>query len=75
MPHDIPHDIVHGIGGRRRLTRVSAGLLGPSAVAFLKYLEQNQLYDPILDRLRSAVRYDKTYFDKIVASLLPCWRN
>ncbi|MDE9536638.1 type IV conjugative transfer system coupling protein TraD [Xenorhabdus bovienii] len=30
-----------------------------------------QLYDPILDGLRSAVRYDRTYFDKIVASLLP----
>ncbi|HFF9411447.1 TPA: TraM recognition domain-containing protein, partial [Escherichia coli] len=28
-------------------------------------------YDPILDGLRSAVRYDRTYFDKIVASLLP----
>jgi conjugative coupling factor TraD (TOL family) len=41
------------------------------AVAFLKYLEQHQLYDPILDGLRSAVRYDRTYFDKIVASLLP----
>jgi conjugative coupling factor TraD (TOL family) len=41
------------------------------AVALLKYLEQHQLYDPILDGLRSAVRYDKTYFDKIVASLLP----
>ena len=41
------------------------------AVAFLKYLEQQQLYDPILDGLKSAVRYDKTYFDKIVASLLP----
>jgi len=40
-------------------------------VAFLKYLEQQRLYDPILDGLRSAVRYDKTYFDKIVASLLP----
>ena len=26
---------------------------------------------PVLDGLRSAVRYDKTYFDKIVASLLP----
>lgn len=31
----------------------------------------NALYDPILDGLRSAVRYDRTYFDKIVASLLP----
>ncbi|MCC3701658.1 type IV conjugative transfer system coupling protein TraD [Rouxiella badensis] len=30
-----------------------------------------ELYDPILDGLRSAVRYDRTYFDKIVASLLP----
>ncbi|POE02659.1 type IV conjugative transfer system coupling protein TraD [Pectobacterium odoriferum] len=29
------------------------------------------IYDPILDGLRSAVRYDRTYFDKIVASLLP----
>ncbi|HAM4810569.1 TPA: type IV conjugative transfer system coupling protein TraD [Escherichia coli] len=33
--------------------------------------EGKQLYDPILDGLRSAVRYDRTYFDKIVASLLP----
>ncbi|UAN63381.1 type IV conjugative transfer system coupling protein TraD [Serratia sp. JSRIV006] len=30
-----------------------------------------KLYDPILDGLRSVVRYDRTYFDKIVASLLP----
>lgn len=29
------------------------------------------LYDPVLDGLRSAIRYDRTYFDKIVASLLP----
>lgn len=41
------------------------------AVAYLKYLERHQVYEPILDGLRSAVRYDKTYFDKIVASLLP----
>ncbi len=32
---------------------------------------RKKLYDPILDGLRSAVRYDRTYFDKIVASLLP----
>lgn len=30
-----------------------------------------KLWDPVLDGLRSAVRYDRTYFDKIVASLLP----
>ncbi|EPN9100806.1 conjugative transfer system coupling protein TraD [Klebsiella pneumoniae] len=33
--------------------------------------EGKKLYNPILDGLRSAVRYDRTYFDKIVASLLP----
>lgn len=33
--------------------------------------EGKKLYAPILDGLRSAVRYDRTYFDKIVASLLP----
>lgn len=33
--------------------------------------EGKKVYDPILDGLRSAVRYDQKYFDKIVASLLP----
>ena len=40
-------------------------------VALEQYLNEEKFYDPILDGLRSAVRYDKTYFDKIVASLLP----
>lgn len=40
-------------------------------VAIEQYLSQARLYDPVLDGLRSAVRYDRTYFDKIVASLLP----
>lgn len=40
-------------------------------VALEQYLSQVRLYDPVLDGLRSAVRYDRTYFDKIVASLLP----
>lgn len=40
-------------------------------VALEQYLATARVYDPILDGLRSAVRYDKTYFDKIVASLLP----
>jgi len=40
-------------------------------VALDHYLTQERIYDPILDGLKSAVRYDKTYFDKIVASLLP----
>jgi conjugal transfer pilus assembly protein TraD len=40
-------------------------------VAIEQYLSQARIYDPVLDGLRSAVRYDRTYFDKIVASLLP----
>lgn len=30
-----------------------------------------RVYDPVLDGLRSSVRYDQKYYDKIVASLLP----
>ncbi|WP_411755097.1 type IV conjugative transfer system coupling protein TraD [Serratia sp. (in: enterobacteria)] len=33
--------------------------------------EGKRVYDPILDGLRSSVRYDQKYYDKIVASLLP----
>ncbi|MGJ8517635.1 type IV conjugative transfer system coupling protein TraD [Carnimonas bestiolae] len=44
-------------------------------IAIVMYLERPEvsenLNDPVLDGLLSAVRYDKTYFDKIVASLLP----
>lgn len=40
-------------------------------IALEQYLGQVRTYDPVLDGLRSAVRYDRTYFDKIVASLLP----
>lgn len=40
-------------------------------VAIEQYLSQSRDFDPVLDGLRSAVRYDRTYFDKIVASLLP----
>ncbi|WP_321897068.1 type IV conjugative transfer system coupling protein TraD [Burkholderia cepacia] len=40
-------------------------------VALEQYLSQVRVFDPVLDGLRSAVRYDRTYFDKIVASLLP----
>ena len=40
-------------------------------VALDMHLTQKRISDPVMDGLRSAVRYDKTYFDKIVASLLP----
>lgn len=40
-------------------------------VALVQYLKENRFYDPVADGLRSAFEYDRTYFDKIVASLLP----
>ncbi|MCU7247285.1 type IV conjugative transfer system coupling protein TraD [Pseudomonas koreensis] len=40
-------------------------------IAIEQYLQSTKLHDPVLDGLRSAVRYERTYFDKIVASLLP----
>lgn len=39
--------------------------------ALRKYIEQNGCSDPIVQGLISALRYDRTYFDKLVASLLP----
>jgi len=44
---------------------------GQYAIAMVRYFKQKNLYDPVSDGLRSAFEYDKTYFDKIVASLLP----
>lgn len=44
---------------------------GHHAIAVVKYIKKHDLYDPVADGLRSAFEYDKTYFDKIVASLLP----
>jgi len=44
---------------------------GSRAIAITRYFKKKDLYDPVADGLRSAFEYDKTYFDKIVASLLP----
>ena len=43
----------------------------PDAVALMSYLQEQDLYDPVLDGLVSAFKYDKTYFDKIVSSVGP----
>jgi conjugative coupling factor TraD (TOL family) len=39
--------------------------------ALTQFIRDQQLYDPIADGLVSAVQYDRSYFDKIVASVLP----
>jgi conjugative coupling factor TraD (TOL family) len=40
-------------------------------IAINKYIEREKLFDSVADGLFSAFNYDKTYFDKITASLLP----
>jgi len=40
-------------------------------IALIRYTKENNLYDGVADGLRSAFEYDKKYFDKLVASLLP----
>jgi len=41
------------------------------AIALTRYAKEHNLFDPVADGLRSAFEYDKTYFDKLTASLLP----
>ena len=43
----------------------------PEAIALMRHLQEQDLYDPVLDGLISAFKYDKTYFDKIVSSVGP----
>lgn len=43
----------------------------PRAIAMVRLAKERNLYDPVADGLRSAFEYDKTYFDKLTASLLP----
>ncbi|MCP4227778.1 MAG: conjugative coupling factor TraD, PFGI-1 class, partial [Actinomycetia bacterium] len=41
------------------------------AVAMVQYLQSLEVYDPVLEGLVSAFKYDRTYFDKIVSSVGP----
>ncbi|MGQ0620621.1 MAG: type IV conjugative transfer system coupling protein TraD [Panacagrimonas sp.] len=43
----------------------------PQAIALVRFARERNLYEPVADGLRSAFEYDKTYFDKLTASLLP----
>ncbi len=43
----------------------------PEAIALMRYLQANAIYEPVLDGLLSAFKYDRTYFDKIVSSAGP----
>ncbi|WP_444756743.1 type IV conjugative transfer system coupling protein TraD [Pseudomonas sp. A014] len=61
------------IEGRLNEKNIPRHMIGREkrVVAIEQYLTAKRIFDPVMDGLRSAVRYDRTYFDKIVASLLP----
>jgi hypothetical protein len=42
-----------------------------AAVSLVEYIRRKKLYDPIAHALASTLNYEKSYFDKLVASLLP----
>jgi len=44
---------------------------GFRAVTLVEYTRRKQLYDPIAHALASTLNYEKSHFDKLVASLLP----
>lgn len=66
-------EVIVQLEGRLNDKNIPRHMIGREkrVVALEQYLSQTRVYDPVLDGLRSAVRYDRTYFDKIVASLLP----
>ncbi len=41
------------------------------AAALVTFYKERNLYNPVCDSLKSTLEYDKTYFDKLTASLLP----
>ena len=43
----------------------------PEALAILALVQKQNRYDPVMDGLISAYKYDRTYFDKIVSSVGP----
>ena len=64
---------VEEIAGKISERNLSSALKGRDrdAIALMRYLQAQDLYDPVLDGLVSAFKYDKTYFDKIVSSVGP----
>ncbi|KPA91211.1 MULTISPECIES: type IV conjugative transfer system coupling protein TraD [Pseudomonas] len=66
-------ELIAGLEGKLNEKTTPHNMRGrqPRVTAIDQYLSRTRVADPVMDGLRSAVRYDKTYFDKIVASLLP----
>ncbi|MDZ7752966.1 MAG: type IV conjugative transfer system coupling protein TraD [Gammaproteobacteria bacterium] len=66
-------EAVEEIAGKISERNLSSALKGRDrdGIALMRYLQAQDFYDPVLDGLVSAFKYDKTYFDKIVSSVGP----
>jgi conjugative coupling factor TraD (TOL family) len=64
---------VEELAGKITERNLPAALRGRNieAIALMRHLQALDHYDPTLDGLVSAFKYDKTYFDKIVSSVGP----
>jgi len=64
---------VEELAGKINERNLPAALRGRNieAIALMRHLQAQDHYDPVLDGLVSAFKYDKTYFDKIVSSVGP----
>jgi Type IV secretion-system coupling protein DNA-binding domain. len=76
LAREAPSDwrtIVNQIASNVDERRLPAGLRGrdPRTIALIRYARDQGLFDTVADTLRSVCEYDKTYFDKLTASLLP----
>jgi len=77
LDKEAPHnwrDLVQTIEGNDDLMKTVPMAMrsrGRHAIALLRYVKDHGMFDSVADGLRSAIEYDKTYFDKLTASLLP----
>lgn len=65
------NDMIASVEAQHRKNPRFAKHSNPRTEAMRMYVEKMVVSDPIVLGLLSALRYDKTYFDKLVASLLP----
>ena len=62
---------IEGTVGKNRELLMTYKGRGHHAIALAEFLLSLNNYDPVVDSMRGAFTYDRTYFDKLTASLLP----
>ena len=66
-------DAVETLAAKVSNRNVPAAMRGRQvdAIGLYQYLQQQGIYEPVLDGLMSTFKYDRSYFDKIVSSVGP----